>query len=109
MGASIDNLFTAILNDDRPRVKKLLKSDRGLATQPYRKSQAVQNQDLSLDLRRRYCHCIWPPPAIALKLHDCCWRRVPIRWRPPIIVAAARCITQPMATLPAVLGIRTGK
>ena len=108
MGASIDNLFTAILNDDRLRVKELLKADLALATSRIEKAKLYQ---------AKIFHWIYvgdTPLHLAaagyrLRSRDCCWRRVPIRWRPPIIVAAARCITQPMVTLPDALGIRTGK
>ena len=44
MGASIDKLFTAILNDDRPRVKKLLKADRGLAINRIEKAKLYKTK-----------------------------------------------------------------
>ena len=44
MGASIDNLFTAILNDDRPKVKTLLKSDRGLAASRIEKAKLYKTK-----------------------------------------------------------------
>jgi hypothetical protein len=44
VGAAIDNLFTAILNDDRPRVKKLLKADPGLASDSIEKAKLYKTK-----------------------------------------------------------------
>ena len=104
----MDSLLAAILDDDRTRVKELLKADSGLATRLIEEARLYQSHifhwiyvgDTALHLAAA---------GIALRLSNYCSTPEPTQTQLETIVIAARCTTQRMVTSMAPRGMPKGK